>query len=158
QLCCRASVPNTIAAHKGRGCQPFLESIERLTRPALPKNSLSDRKSAQIVIIGIEIFCRLALGPLDLCLFQPRCDGAAETCGDLILQLKHDRAPSKLSAQRWAPVEASMSWPAGRREELFKRALKLALEAEIIERTALLNGGWSSRASADGATASPSTG
>jgi len=67
-------------------------------------------------------------------------------------------AASELRWEAQGLLIAAEHAPPEWREELFKRTLKLALEAEIIERTALLNEGRSSRASADGATASPSTG
>jgi hypothetical protein len=43
---------------------------------------------AQEIVVGVEAFGRLALGPLDLGLFQLRCDRADHACGNLVLQVE----------------------------------------------------------------------
>ena len=67
---------------------------------------------AQIVVVGVEILGRLALGPLDLCLFQLRSDRSDDAPGHLLLQIK-DVLQCRLETVRpdMRPVAASMSCP-----------------------------------------------
>ena len=68
---------------------------------------------AKIIIVRVEAIGRLALGTVNLSLFQLWTDGADDARRDFVLQIKNIPliAPSKRSAHKCAPVEASISCP-----------------------------------------------
>jgi len=78
----------------------------------LPSSLMKVRHSAEIVVVGVEIFGGLALRAFDFGQLQLRRDRADDVFTYLILQLEDvSEVPSKRSAQRCPPVVASMSCP-----------------------------------------------
>ena len=65
----------------------FFKQTQRLG-DGLPGSPMQVRHAAQIIVVGVEIFRRLALGALDLGALELRRDRADDARGDLVLQLE----------------------------------------------------------------------
>jgi len=83
-----------------------------LFTPDLPSGKGEIVQARVATLVGVEPIGWLSRRPPDLVEAQPRLDRTDNTARQPVLQIKvWSGTPSKRSAQIWAPVALSISWP-----------------------------------------------